>query len=85
MLSIMGGITEFERGLIRTSCGQGIERAKRLGKQFGRPNRLDASQKRVIADRYVSPRAASGATAGQSSTAENGCGDLEGRVAPILA
>ena len=28
MLSIMGGIAEFERGLIRKRCEEGIERAK---------------------------------------------------------
>jgi DNA invertase Pin-like site-specific DNA recombinase len=43
---------EFERGLIRKRTDEGIERAKKLGKKFGRPERLDAGQKRVIADRY---------------------------------
>ena len=52
MLTIMGGIAEFERGLIRKRCEEGIQRAKRMGKRFGRPDRLDAGQKRVIADRY---------------------------------
>ena len=37
MLTIMGGIAEFERGLIRKRCEEGIERAKANGKQFGRP------------------------------------------------
>ena len=52
MLTIMGGIAEFERSLIRKRTDEGIERAKRQGKRFGRPERLDAGQKRVIADRY---------------------------------
>lgn len=52
MLTIMGGIAEFERGLIRKRTDEGIERAKKQGKKFGRPERLDASQKRIIADRY---------------------------------
>ena len=52
MLTIMGGIAEFERGLIRKRTDEGIERAKKQGKKFGRPERLDAGQKRVIADRY---------------------------------
>jgi DNA invertase Pin-like site-specific DNA recombinase len=52
MLTIMGGIAEFERGLIRKRTDEGIERARRQGKKFGRPERLDAGQKRVIADRY---------------------------------
>jgi len=52
MLTIMGGIAEFERGLIRKRTDEGIDRAKRQGKKFGRPERLDDGQKRVIADRY---------------------------------
>src|SRR6185369_2244260 len=52
MLTIFGGIAEFERDLIRSRTEEGIERAKRLGKRFGRPERLDAGQKRVIADRH---------------------------------
>jgi DNA invertase Pin-like site-specific DNA recombinase len=53
MLTIMGGIAEFERGLIRKRCEEGIERARAQGKQFGRPQALDAGQKRVIAERYA--------------------------------
>ncbi|MCW2227235.1 recombinase family protein [Bradyrhizobium elkanii] len=53
MMTIMGGIAEFERGLIRSRCEQGIERAKAKGTQFGRPTRLDAGQKRKIAQRYA--------------------------------
>jgi DNA invertase Pin-like site-specific DNA recombinase len=44
MLTIMGGIAEFERSLIRGRTDAGIERAKRQGKKFGRPERLDAGQ-----------------------------------------
>ena len=50
MLTIMGGIAEFERGLIRKRTDEGIERARKLGKRFGRPERLDDGQKRKIAD-----------------------------------
>jgi DNA invertase Pin-like site-specific DNA recombinase len=53
MLTIMGGIAEFERGLIRKRCDEGIERAKRKGTKFGRPVALDASEKRKIAERYA--------------------------------
>jgi DNA invertase Pin-like site-specific DNA recombinase len=52
MMTIMGGIAEFERSLIRSRTDAGIERARRQGKKFGRPARLDDGQKRVIADRY---------------------------------
>ena len=53
MMTIMGGIAEFERGLIRKRCDEGIERAKAKGTKFGRPSALDASQKRKIAERYA--------------------------------
>jgi DNA invertase Pin-like site-specific DNA recombinase len=53
MLSIMGGIAEFERGLIRKRCEEGIERAKANGKQFGRPTALDHGQRRRVAERYA--------------------------------
>ena len=52
MLTIMGGIGEFERGLIRKRCEEGIERAKANGKQFGRSAALDAGQRRRVAERY---------------------------------
>ena len=54
MLTIFGGIAEFERDLIRSRTDEGIERAKRLGKRFGRPDRLDAGQKGKIAELYAS-------------------------------
>jgi DNA invertase Pin-like site-specific DNA recombinase len=53
MLSIMGGINEFERELIRERCEEGIERAKQNGKKFGRPSALDHGQRRRVAERYA--------------------------------
>jgi DNA invertase Pin-like site-specific DNA recombinase len=53
MLTITGGIAEFERGLIRKRCEEGIERAKANGKQFGRPTALDHGQRRRVAERYA--------------------------------
>jgi DNA invertase Pin-like site-specific DNA recombinase len=53
MLTIMGGIAEFERGLIRRRCEEGIERARRKGTKFGRPSALDDGEKRTMAERYA--------------------------------
>ena len=53
VMTIMGGIAEFERSLIRKRCEDGILRAKRKGTKFGRPSALDPSQRRRIAERYV--------------------------------
>jgi DNA invertase Pin-like site-specific DNA recombinase len=52
MLTVMSGIAELERDLIRKRCQAGIERAKAKGTKFGRPLALDASQRRKIAERY---------------------------------
>jgi len=53
MMTIMSGIAEFERELIRERCEDGIERAKAKGTKFGRPSALDAGQRRKIAERYA--------------------------------
>jgi DNA invertase Pin-like site-specific DNA recombinase len=46
MLTILGGLAEFERTLIRARTGEGRERAKVRGVRFGRPNKLTAHQRR---------------------------------------
>ena len=45
IMTIMGGIAEFERGLIRKRCEEGIERAKRKGQpsSAGRLHSITAS------------------------------------------
>jgi DNA invertase Pin-like site-specific DNA recombinase len=69
MLTIMGGIAQFERGLIRKRCEEGIVRAKAQGKQFGRKSVLDAGQRRKISERY-----AAGATMAELAEVY-GCGE----------
>jgi DNA invertase Pin-like site-specific DNA recombinase len=54
MLTVMSGIAELERDLIRKRCAAGIARAKAMGKRFGRPTALDAGQRKKIAERYAS-------------------------------
>ena len=53
MLTIMGGISEFERGLIRKRCQDGIDRAKAKGTKFGRKAVLDKGKRERIAERYA--------------------------------
>ena len=53
ILTVMGGLAEFERKLIRQRCDEGIKRAKARGTQFGRKPVLDAGQCRKIAERYA--------------------------------
>ena len=45
MLTVLGGLAEFERELIRARTGEGRKRAKDRGVRFGRPSALTASQR----------------------------------------
>lgn len=46
MLTVLGGLAEFERDLIRARTGEGRERAKARGVKLGRPPKLTEHQKR---------------------------------------
>src|SRR5438874_9594347 len=46
MLTVLGGLAEFERELIRTRTGEGRERAKARGVVLGRKPKLTAHQRR---------------------------------------
>jgi len=45
MLTVLGGLAEFERELIRARTGEGRERAKARGKSLGRPFKLTPHQR----------------------------------------
>ena len=45
MLTVLGGLAEFERELIRARTGEGRKRAKDRGVRFGRPSALTANQR----------------------------------------
>jgi DNA invertase Pin-like site-specific DNA recombinase len=49
----MGGIAEFERELIQARTSDGIARARKNGKKFGRKAKLDAGQRIKAAERYA--------------------------------
>jgi len=44
MLTVLGGLAEFERELIKARTGEGRTRAKARGVKFGRPNKLSEYQ-----------------------------------------
>ena len=46
MLTVLGGLAEFERDLIRARTGEGHERAKARGVRMGRPPKLTSHQQR---------------------------------------
>jgi DNA invertase Pin-like site-specific DNA recombinase len=45
MLTVLGGLAEFERELIRARTGEGRARAKARGVHMGRPRKLNAHQR----------------------------------------
>jgi len=45
MLTILGGLAEFERELIRARTGEGRKRAKARGVRFGRPRKMTSHQR----------------------------------------
>ena len=42
MLTVLGGLAEFERELIRARTGEGRKRAQARGVKFGRPPKLNS-------------------------------------------
>ena len=53
MLTVLGGLAEFERALIKRRTDAGIAKARAKGTKFGRPAALDAGQRRKMAERYA--------------------------------
>jgi len=53
ILTVLDGLAEFERSLIMARTQAGIERAKARGVSFGRKPKLNAKQRRIIAERYA--------------------------------
>ena len=45
MLTVLGGLAEFERELIRARTGEGRKRAKERGVRFGHPRKLTPHQR----------------------------------------
>jgi DNA invertase Pin-like site-specific DNA recombinase len=53
LLTILGGLAEFERSLIMARTQAGIARAREKGVAFGRKPKLNPKQRQMIADRYA--------------------------------
>jgi DNA invertase Pin-like site-specific DNA recombinase len=53
MLTVLGGLAEFERELIRARTDDGRKRAKARGVKFGRPRKLTAHQRQELAQRLA--------------------------------
>lgn len=53
MLTVLGGLAEFERELIQSRTGEGRARAKARGVRLGRPPALDHHQRREALERLA--------------------------------
>src|SRR6185436_14174020 len=53
MLTVLGGLAEFERELIKARTSEGRQRAKARGQHMGRPPALDPHQRREAIDRRL--------------------------------
>ena len=53
MLTVLGGLAEFERELIRARTGDGRARAKVRGVKFGRPSALTPHQRQEVMQRLA--------------------------------
>ena len=53
MLTILGGLAEFERELIRARTGEGRKRAKARGVRFGRPRKMTPHQRQEAIQRLA--------------------------------
>jgi DNA invertase Pin-like site-specific DNA recombinase len=53
MLTVLGGLAEFERELIRARTDDGRKRAKARGVKFGRPLKLTAHQRQEAIQRLA--------------------------------
>jgi DNA invertase Pin-like site-specific DNA recombinase len=51
MLTVLGGLAEFERELIRARTGEGRKRAQARGTKFGRPRKLTPQQRQEVLQR----------------------------------
>src|SRR5215468_7526209 len=53
MLTVLGGLAEFERELIKARTGEGRVRAKARGVRFGRPSKLTDFQRKELLERLA--------------------------------
>ena len=53
MLTVLGGLAEFERELIKARTGEGRARAKAAGQSLGRPFKLTDHQQAELSRRYA--------------------------------
>ena len=63
-LTVLGGLAEFERELIRARTGEGRKRAQERGVRFGRPAALTSHQRHEARQRLCDAQAEAGVNDG---------------------
>ena len=82
MLTVLGGLAEFERELIRARTGEGRERAKARGVHMGRPPKLTPHQKREALTALADGTATQADLARRFNLSASTISRLEAKTAP---
>jgi DNA invertase Pin-like site-specific DNA recombinase len=80
IITVLAGLAEFERELIRSRCGEGMARAKARGVRFGRPPKLTPHQRQEARKRL-----AAGETQSEIARSYNVDATTIGRLLPLVA
>jgi DNA invertase Pin-like site-specific DNA recombinase len=87
MLTVLGGLAEFERELIRVRTGEGRKRAQARSVKFGRPPKLNAHQRKeaIARMRNGETQADIARTYGVDATTIGRLAQAAGRLPHLLA
>ncbi len=83
MLTVLGGLAEFERELIRARTGEGRDRAKARGVHMGRPPELTPHQKREALTALADGSATQADLARRFNISASAISRLEAKAAPL--
>ncbi len=85
MLTVLGGLAEFERELIRLRTGEGRTRAKARGVHIGRPPKLTPSQRGEGLQALAAGEATQADLARRFNVSKSTVSRLAAKVAPFVA
>lgn len=83
MLTVLGGLAEFERELIRQRTGEGRTRAKARGVHMGRPPKLTPHQRREALQALASGAATQADLVRRFNVSQSTISRLAGKAAPL--
>ena len=83
MMTVLGGLAEFERDLIRLRTGEGRTRAKARGVHMGRPPKLTPHQRREAAAALASGSATQADLVRRFKVSQSTISRLAARTAPL--